>query len=462
MPVVFCGIAPHPPIIVPEVGKDSMGEASSTVDAMKAFGEMLYQKKPDTIIFFTPHGVIFRDAISVNIDDQLVGSLAQFGDFSKYSFSNDEMIAEAIITKTKEQEIPIIELDKQTAKLYKVTTNLDHGIIVPLHYIRKAGFSGSVVPINIAMLDYEMLYSFGVIIQDVCESLPDKKIAVVASGDLSHRLKPGAPAGYNPNGKVFDAKLVKAIKDKDINRIMNLGDVLIEEAGECGLRSIIMLMGVLDGFSYNVDVLSYEGPFGVGYLVATMQNIEKDDIRRYHAPGNEAASPLQESVHVRLARESLETYVREGRKIETPAWAEQLTRKRAGTFVSLKVQGILRGCIGTIGPVTDSIASEIIENAISAGTRDPRFVPVTERELEGLSYSVDVLSSPEPIDDLDLLDPQKYGVIVTKVMRRGLLLPNLEGIDTVAQQVAIARQKAGIASNETGVAYERFEVIRYK
>lgn len=462
MPVVFCGIAPHPPIIVPEVGGESKQDAVKTVEAMKKFGKMLQQEKPDTIIFFTPHGIIFRDAISVNTDEHLSGNLAQFGARKNYDFINDEILAEAIIKKARDRGIPVLSLDKQTARLYKVTTELDHGIIVPLHYIQDAGFAGAVIPINIAMLEYETLYSFGVTLQDVCENMLNKRVAVVASGDLSHRLMPGAPAGYNANGKVFDAELVKAVGEKDVNRIMNLGDILIEEAGECGLRSIIMLMGVLDGFSYDVNVLSYEGPFGVGYMVAAMTKIEKDDVRKYQPQEEETNNEFCESVQVRLARESLETYVREGRKIEPPVWANELFAQRAGTFVSLKVQGALRGCIGTIGPVTDSIAKEIIDNAISAGTRDPRFVPVTEYELEELTYSVDVLSPPEPIDSIDKLDPEKYGVIVTKGMRRGLLLPNLEGVDTVEEQVSIAKQKAGISPDETGVHYERFEVIRYR
>jgi len=138
-----------------------------------------------------------------------------------------------------------------------------------------------------------------------------------------------------------------------------------------------------------------------------------------------------------------------------------LINKRAGVFVSLKLDGSLRGCIGTISPTTPSLADEIIRNAISAGTEDPRFPPVTEEELSRIEYSVDVLGKAEKIDSHDELDPVRYGVIVTKGHRRGLLLPNLEGIDTVEEQVSIALRKAGISPHED-YRLERFEVVRHK
>lgn len=168
------------------------------------------------------------------------------------------------------------------------------------------------------------------------------------------------------------------------------------------------------------------------------------------------------SDHVRLAKETLETYVRTGKKIDVPDWVpEELKKRRAGVFVSLKKGGMLRGCIGTIGPVRTSIAEEIIYNAISSGTQDPRFPAVRPEELEELDYSVDVLGAPEKIESMDQLDVKRYGVIVTSGFRRGLLLPDLEGVDTPREQVDIAMQKAGIGRSEQ-YEMERFEVIRYR
>lgn len=169
-----------------------------------------------------------------------------------------------------------------------------------------------------------------------------------------------------------------------------------------------------------------------------------------------------ESDYVKLARETLETYVHERKKIRVPDWVpSELKKKRAGVFVSLKLGGALRGCIGTIGPTCPNVAEEIINNAISAGTCDPRFPEVRPDELKDLVYSVDVLGTPEKINSINELDVKKYGVIVTSGYRRGLLLPALEGVDTPEQQVEIALQKAGIRPSEP-YEMQRFEVVRYK
>lgn len=140
---------------------------------------------------------------------------------------------------------------------------------------------------------------------------------------------------------------------------------------------------------------------------------------------------------------------------------DEMLKNKAGTFVSIKKNGELRGCIGTIMPTKANIALEIISNAISSGTRDPRFNAVKMDELDLLSYSVDVLLEPEPIDSIKDLDVKKYGVIVRSGFRSGLLLPNLEGVDTPEEQVSIALQKAGISFRED-FTMERFEVLRYE
>jgi AmmeMemoRadiSam system protein A len=166
--------------------------------------------------------------------------------------------------------------------------------------------------------------------------------------------------------------------------------------------------------------------------------------------------------YVELARETLESYVKTGKIIKVPDnISKEMMGKKAGVFISLKMNGDLRGCIGTIMPTTGSIAEEIIQNAISAGSQDPRFYPVQAHELSQLTYSVDVLTEAEPIDSYDKLDVKEYGVIVRAGRRSGLLLPNLEGINTVEEQVMIALKKAGIRLEEP-FEMERFEVIRHK
>ena len=165
---------------------------------------------------------------------------------------------------------------------------------------------------------------------------------------------------------------------------------------------------------------------------------------------------------VRLARETVEGYVRHKKVPPPPQANDELMGRRAGVFVCIKVRGELRGCIGTIEPRCNTVAEETVLNAVSAASCDPRFLPLGPDELEELEYSVDVLTEPEKVDDPGELDAKRYGVIVTKGGRRGLLLPDLEGVDTAHEQLRIAKMKAGIGLDEGGVTVERFEVLRFR
>jgi len=163
---------------------------------------------------------------------------------------------------------------------------------------------------------------------------------------------------------------------------------------------------------------------------------------------------------VQLAIDTIETYIRKG-AVTRPVITDPVMSERAGVFVSLKKGGALRGCIGTFLPTRETVAQEVIANAIQSATQDPRFPPVRTEELAQLEYSVDVLTKPEAVKDMSELDPVKYGIVVESGLRRGLLLPDLEGVNTVEEQIAICRMKAGIGDNEPIKLY-RFEVRRFK
>jgi AmmeMemoRadiSam system protein A len=228
------------------------------------------------------------------------------------------------------------------------------------------------------------------------------------------------------------------------------------------------MAGALDGKSVEAELLSYEGPFGVGYAVAAFKLNGDNENRKFDILYEQIEKArmhdikANEDEYVNLARKSLEYYVKTKKRIKRPdSLPKEMLENRAGVFVSLKMNGSLRGCIGTISHVSSNIAEEIIRNAVSAGTEDPRFEPVTESELKSIVYSVDVLGKAEPISTIEELDTKRYGVIVSSKGRRGLLLPNLEGINTPDQQIGIALQKAGISPREN-YSIERFEVIRHK
>ena len=206
---------------------------------------------------------------------------------------------------------------------------------------------------------------------------------------------------------------------------------------------------------------------GVGYGICSFHPGEEDEsrcfLKQYRSAQADkiARRHAEEDPYVRLARETVESWVQERKMPEVPKWAtEEMKQDRAGVFVSIHKDGKLRGCIGTFLPTRENIAQEIIGNAVSAATRDPRFDPVSRRELKYLEINVDVLSAPEKIESRAELDVKRYGVIVSSGSRRGLLLPDLDGVDTVDEQVAIAMRKGGIREGEK-ISLERFEVVRH-
>ena len=253
----------------------------------------------------------------------------------------------------------------------------------------------------------------------------------------------------------------------DFGKLLEFSEDFCEKAGECGHRSFTIMAGALDRTGVKAHRLSYEGPFGVGYGICAYEiqgrNPERNFMDQYEEKERKRIRELRlrEDVYVQLARQTIEEYVLTKRKRKIPeGLPDEMYESRAGVFVSIKKEGQLRGCIGTIQAVRGSVAEEIIENAVSAASSDPRFSPIEPEELEKLTISVDVLGETQKIDSPDQLDVKRYGVVVTKGYRRGLLLPNLNGIDTVEEQIRIAKQKAGIREQEE-VELERFEVIRH-
>jgi aromatic ring-opening dioxygenase LigB subunit len=266
--LIGCALLPHPPIMVPEVGKGEIVKVKQTVAAAEQVAQALKESNAQTVVIITPHGPVFEDAICVSIHPRLKGNLAAFGapDVT-VGFETDGLLARHILRKAERLGVNVVEMTDDLAKTYRFSLQLDHGALVPLYYLHKAGFKGQLIHISIGMLPYEEMYTFGKAVQAAI-GMVDKRVAVIASGDLSHRLTPDAPAGYSPRGAEFDRKVTEALSNLDTKTLLNFDRDLIEEAGECGLRPICFIMGVLGGIEANAEVLSYEGPFGVGYAVA--------------------------------------------------------------------------------------------------------------------------------------------------------------------------------------------------
>jgi aromatic ring-opening dioxygenase LigB subunit len=260
----FASICPHPPIIVPTIGSPAdLKKVSKTIEAMEKLAGIFAKSAPDTVIVISPHGPLDFNCFTINNSPTLVGHFYNFGDFqTELIFKNDLEFVNSIKNECEKAKIPLKGVEIK---------ELDHGTLVPLYYLTKEHPNFKVMPLAYSFLDLETHFQFGKVLQKTIEQYSNRTIGIIASGDLSHRLTPDAPAGYSPRGKEFDKKLIELIKNNDVQGILNMDADLVEEAGECGYRSIIILLGALSGLNWQPEILSYEGPFGVGYLVANFK-----------------------------------------------------------------------------------------------------------------------------------------------------------------------------------------------
>ncbi len=408
---------------------------------------------------------MFSDAIAISNEEKIKGNLIKFRDFeTNIELEIDKEFNDELLNLCKSENISATGIDSNLLRRFNKDYELDHGTMVPMYFINKYYTDYKLVHITYSILNDIELYKFGMAIQKTAKNL-NKNTVIIASGDLSHRLTEDGPYEYSPQGAKFDKELIENLENGNVVNIFNMDKCMIEEAGECGLRSLYILLGAMEGNSIQGELLSYEGPFGVGYGVMKFkqesENISNLDklLKIKEESFNKKIS--NSNPYVKLARESLNYYFKNKRlMIASNDLPREMLEERHGVFVSLKKFGQLRGCIGTIFPTTDCVANEIIRNAIQAAIADPRFLEVTEDELVDIDISVDVLTNPIKAIKEEL-NPKIYGVIVSKGQNRGLLLPDLEGVDTVEEQLNIACQKGGINPN-SDYNIEKFEVIRYK
>ena len=422
---------PHPPIIVPAVGRGRENEARATVDGMNSLHSLVQRNPPEILFLLSPHAP-FSGGLTFTIAEKYAGNFSSFGAPSptySYGGARDQGTA---LANALSAFFPVAASTGKSAVL-------DHGSLVPLSCLAPwENEPPLLVLANPIGLTLRQAFDLG---RFLAEYDDPSLWGLLASGDLSHRVTPDAPAGYTPLGAPFDRKIADALRLNDPSLLLSLDEGEVDEAGECGLRSALVFLGL--GEKRKTVLFSYEAPFGVGYATAF---------------ASLAACPD-------LARTVLEKTLTDGRAAgegaarNFPDFPE--LRRRAACFVTLKKRGELRGCIGTILPRHETLREEIAANAAAAALEDPRFPPVRPRELKEISISVDVLSAPEEIDTLSSLDPKRWGVIVEKEGQRGVLLPDLEGVDSAEDQVSIAARKAGISSLE-GISLLRFTVARRK
>ncbi len=349
---------------------------------------------------------------------------------------------------TWETPLGPVEIDSALAKQILTTSShlqedyaahqREHSIEVQLPFLQYFKPDIKLVPIILSYYRDTAYKEIGRAIAQAIKEL-NKKVVIIASSDMTH---------YEPqeSAQRKDAQAIAAILELNEDELLKRVDEL--NISMCGYAPAVALISAARELGATSAEL-------VRYQTSGDTTGDYSAVVGYAGIIIKGMSPL-----TRLAKETVETYVKQG-KTPQPGEPTPEMREKSGVFVSIHKLGELRGCIGTFEPTRENVAEETIANAISSATRDPRFPPVAPNELKDLSYNVDVLTPPEPIESQDQLDPRKYGVIVECGLRRGLLLPDLEGVDTVDYQIDICRQKAGIMPDEPIKLY-RFEVKRYK
>ena len=395
-------MVPHPPLIVPAIGKGEEQTITDTQEAYRRAAEEIAALRPETIVVLSPHTVMYADYFHVASGHWASGDFGQFrAGQVKLEAEYDTEFVRQLCSLADRESFPLGTLGERDRQL-------DHGVMVPLYFVNQYYDGYRLVRVGLSGLSLAEHYRAGLLIQKTAEQL-GRRTVIIASGDLSHRLKEDGPYGYKEEGPAYDKRIMVTMGRASFGELLEYPESFCEKAGECGHRSFTIMAGCLDRRAVEAHRLSYEGPFGVGYGICTYTVTGTDEARaflkRYEEKQHRKAveDKGREDIYVRLARKSLETYIRTGKS---------LTLSRA------------------------------------------------EDELERLVYSVDVLGEPEAITSKEELDVKKYGVIVTKGRKRGLLLPDLDGVDSVEEQIAIARRKAGIRE-EDEVSLERFEVIRH-
>lgn len=261
MSLVFSAISPHPPILIPGIGKENLDQIIKTKGALADLEKDLYASKPDILMIISPHGQVNPDHFTINLSDNFEIDFEEFGDFStKIKISGD---------------IPLMTNDRERISSKSPINiiseiKLDHGVGIPFYCLGRNLPNIKIIPIYFSLLDNQSHLEFGKSLKEIILNT-DKRIAIIASGDLSHCLTENAPVKFNPAGKKFDENLIELLKKGDSQAIVNMDKKLIENAAECGLRSIIILLGALNNINFETKILNYEAPFGVGYLVANFE-----------------------------------------------------------------------------------------------------------------------------------------------------------------------------------------------
>ena len=392
MPLIGAFMVPHPPLIIPSVGKGSEKQVAKTIDSYKKIAKEIQILKPETIIVISPHSTCYRDYIHISPGKTAKGNFKDFNSNEEINVEYDTELREKIIEIAKQNNFPAgVEGEKNKM--------LDHGTMVPLYYINEEYNKYKCIRIGVSDLPLKDHYRFGILIKKAIESI-NRNVVIVASGDLSHKLKEYGPYGYIKEGPIYDEMIMNTIAKADFKELINYDKEFLEKVAVCGHQSFSIMAGTLDKKDVKVNVYSHEDITGVGYGIASLYPI-KEDYKRCFLESNDP--------YVKLAKETINTYINEKRIIEIPKnTPQELLENKKGVFVTIYEFGELRGCIGTFYP--DNLKKNLENYGLSAAFRDSRFPPISKEEIEDLNCGISILIDFEDAKDCYDWEVGKHGI----------------------------------------------------
>ena len=364
MSIVAAFMVPHPPMIVPEVGRGSENQVERTIKAYEKVADEIAALKPETIIISSPHSIMYSDYFHISPGSGAVGSFADFGAPQvKFEVEYDEELVKLVAARAEQVHFPAGTLGEKNPAL-------DHGTMVPLWFILKKYKDFKLVRTGLSGYDLLKHYEYGMMIKDAVESL-ERRVVYVASGDLSHKLQSYGPYGFAEEGPLYDKRIMDVCSAARFGELFDFDENFCQKAAECGHKSFVIMAGALDGQAVEATQYSHEDVTGVGYGICSFIPNGQDASRHFlearlqQVEDELLQKRIKSDAWVKLARESAEYFVKNGQELELPSWVpEELLKTRAGAFVSVHKFGALRGCIGTIAATKENLALEIIHNAV--------------------------------------------------------------------------------------------------
>ncbi len=454
MPVLAAVLVPHPPLIVPAVGKGKEKAFGQTASAFREAMAFLARFRPETVVVVTPYKMAYSDCFHLSPGRGAEGNLGEFG-ASRVSVRAE--YDEAFVRKLRN-----LCRDRQITASTRGggDPELDIGTVIPLLFLKDALKQFRVVRIGTTALSLGEHYRLGQAVARAADRL-GRRVVVVASGELSWSSGKDSPFGFSEKSAAFDRELTAAIERGDLAGMMSLSSAVDSDTVQTALEPLSIMAGAFDQRKVASNLLSYEAPFGMGWAVATFEGGEADPERNVLAEWqahDEAArrERLQkEDGCVKVARFFAEQLVRTGKRPALDADADLLERfsgdlfNRSGAVsVTLYFHGRVRGQVLNVEPTRKNLFEEIAENAMAACSGETGYHPVAIDELDDLVYRVEVMGPLEKVTSAAELDPRVYGLLTRKGRRVGVGFPGLERIVTAEQQMEAVREEAGLLPGE--------------